>query len=167
MKDMEPKILEPEQRFPQPTNSKVLAILKANATPLAPQAITLLVSRRSRMASPQDDFQMIIDPYHPQTHPDLGARLYELAKPLPEDCRAVLFGCPVLVSRKGIVFAVARGTNTLAFRLSLLCILKGFIVGAKPALKYGLNWIEVDGWPQGNEIAELRRWCKQAYEKAR
>src|SRR5205809_385038 len=52
-------------------------------------------------------------------HPDLVARLWdELGKKLPEDCRAIFFGTPVLIHpTTGVVFAFASGTHTYAFRL--------------------------------------------------
>ena len=162
---MEPDDSNPEKRFSDNANSKLLSFLRAHAAPLDAQSLAILESRRARNTSSQhNEFQRAIDPYHPQTHPDLGERLYELAKPLPEDCRAVVYGCPVLVTPKGIIFAVARGTNTLAFRTPVRFCPMALISGGKPAIAYGLNWIEFDGWPEGNQIANLQKWCRLAYD---
>ena len=53
------------------------------------------------------------------THPDLVSRLWEeLQAGLPEDCRAVFLGVPVLIHpRTGVVFGLASGTHTYALRL--------------------------------------------------
>jgi hypothetical protein len=109
----------PESRFSHTLNFKVLSCLRAPATPLNAQSLAILKSRRARNPS-SNDAQRVVDPYHPQTHPDLGGRLYELAKPLQQDCRDVVYGCPALATPEGIVFAVARGTNRIAFRIPIL-----------------------------------------------
>src|SRR5262245_37456819 len=60
------------------------------------------------------------DPYYTLgTHPDLVAHLWDvLGKPLPEDCRRVVFRAPVLLHpRTGVIFAFAGGTHTYGFRL--------------------------------------------------
>ena len=160
---MRPEGWIPESRFSAIANSKVLSFLKSHANPLNAQSLAILESRRARNSS-SDQVQRPVDPYHPQTHPDLGGRLYELAKPLPEDCRDVVYGCPVLATPKGIIFAVARGTNSLAFRMPVILYPMALISGGKPAIAYGLNWIEYDGWPEGNHITNLRKWCRRAYD---
>jgi hypothetical protein len=162
---MEPKDSNPEKRFSNTTNSKLLSFLKARATQLDSQSLAILESRRARNTSSQHkEAKRAVDPYHPQTHPDLGERLFELAKPLPEDCNDVIYGCPVLATAKGIIFAVARGTNTLAFRIPIIFYPVALISGGKPAVAYGLNWIEFDGWPEDNQIARLLKWCRLAYD---
>jgi hypothetical protein len=160
---MQPEGAIPEKRFSSTANSKVLSFLKAHATPLNPQSLAILESRRARN-TPSNEAQRAVDPYHTQTHPDLGGRLYELAKSLPEDCRDVVFGCPVLATPKGIIFAVARGTNTLAFRIPVIFYPLALVLGGKPAMAYGLNWIEFDGRREGNQMANLRRLSRLAYE---
>jgi hypothetical protein len=161
----QPERAIPERRFSATTNSKLLSFLKAQATSLPPQSLAILEARRARN-TPPDEAQRPVDPYHTQTHPDLSDRLYELAEPIPEACRDVVYGCPVLATPKGIIFALARGTNGIAFRVPVTLYPMALGSGGKPAVAYGVNWIEFDAWPEGNQINNLREWCRLAYDKA-
>ena len=160
---MQPEDSRPERRFSDTANSSVLSFLNAHATALNPQTLAILESRRARNRQ-SNDAHRAVDPYHTQTHPDLGGRLYELAKSLPDDCTDVVYGCPVLATPNGIIFAVARGTNTLAFRIPVRFYPLALVLGGKPAIAYGLNWIEFDGRREGKQTAKLRRLCRIAYE---
>jgi hypothetical protein len=107
------------------------------------------------------------------THPDLVARLWdELTVDLPEDCRFVLFGNPVLMHpRSEIVFAFAGGTHTCALRLPAPIREDALAAGAKQVMTYphrppfrleiiGPEWVFC-AWLKGEE-----HWCRSAYESA-
>jgi hypothetical protein len=107
------------------------------------------------------------------THPELVARLWdELGKTLPEDCRGIFFGAPVLVHpASGIVFAFAAGTHTYAFRLPEAERSAALEAGASLVMRYpggasldlkdvGREW--VFGWWYSTEDA----WCRASFEYA-
>jgi len=107
------------------------------------------------------------------THPDLVARLWdELQAVLPENCRAIFYGRPVLVHpTTNIVFAFATGTHTYALRLPERERAEAIRAGATRVKRYpreqafdladvGDEWVFC-GWFQAEEA-----WCRAAYELA-
>jgi hypothetical protein len=107
------------------------------------------------------------------THPDLVARLWdEITVELPEDCRFVLYGAPVLMHpESNIVFGFAGGTHTYALRLDETLRRQALTAGAKEITTYpsqpafhsetvGPEWIFC-AWLKGEA-----RWCLSAYEFA-
>src|SRR5437762_8979200 len=92
--------------FDHPANGGILRYLKSR-------------ERFTRLA-PSVSPESVPDPYFTLgTHPDLVERLWDkLGKALPEDCRWVVYGTPVLAHPKtGIIFGFAAGTLTYALRL--------------------------------------------------
>lgn len=107
------------------------------------------------------------------THPDLVARLWdELARPLPEDCRAIFLGVPALLHPlTRVVFGFARGTHTYALRLPERERGEALRAGASRFMTYptaapfdlaqvGPEWVFCRWFP------DETRWCLAAYRLA-
>jgi hypothetical protein len=153
-----------------PANRGVLAHL----SDLDRLARSASIAKSRRSCSPAD----VEQPYlRLGTHPDLLARLWDdLGATLPEDCRWIVFGTPVLVHpRSGIIFGFGGGTHTYAFRLPAAERAAALAAGAETVHRYpaypelgiptsvldlaeiGEEWV-FGGWRRGEE-----EWCRAAY----
>ncbi len=107
-------------------------------------------------------------------HPDLLARLWEeLQAGLPEDCRAVFLGVPVLMHpRTGVVFGLAAGTHTYALRLPPREYAAALQAGAVRIRHYPVRQPSFDledigsGWLFCEWYEDEAAWCLGAYEYA-
>jgi hypothetical protein len=114
------------------------------------------------------------DPYYTLgTHPDLVERLWDqLGSVLPEDCRWVLHGTPVLIHpHSRVAFAFATGTLSYALRLAQPEFLEALEAGAQRIHTYPngsvLDLANIgDGWVFGRWLPDEPRWCLAAYEDA-
>ncbi len=111
------------------------------------------------------------------THPDLVQRLWdELGTLLPEDCHAVVLGAPVLLRQStGIIFALAGGTHTYAFRLPPELREPAIKAGATrvyhyrayPELKLETSTFDLadigDEWVFGGWLKGEEDWIRAAY----
>jgi hypothetical protein len=121
-------------------------------------------------ASPED----VTDPYYTLgTHPDLVGRLWdELGGVLPEDCRWVVSGRPVLAHpRTGVIFGFAGGTHTYALRLPEAERRHALASGARRSFSYrdgtrvDLDVLGED-WVLGGWLTLEPDWCLAAYGAA-
>ena len=107
------------------------------------------------------------------SHPDLVARLWDgITTLLPDDCRFVLLGNPVLMHPVSeVVFGFAGGTHAYALRLPEPVREEAMANGAtrihiypgRPPFDlevFGPEWVFCK-WLEGEE-----RWCLSAYEFA-
>lgn len=129
-----------------PKNARVVALLKAKALP----------KKNGGDVSPWD-----IDDYELHTHPDLREKLREIASDALVECECAAYGYPVLTNNDGIIFAIARGTSDLAFRLPPDGILEVVKEGGVVKREYGDDWVTIDPWGKNND--NLKRWCLAAY----
>lgn len=105
------------------------------------------------------------------THPDLVARLWdELGGSLPEDCRRIFCGTPVLMHpATGIVFGFAGGTHTYALRLPDRERTEALAAGATRLAKYPGRQppfdLDVIGpeWVFGHWLKSEPAWCLAAH----
>ena len=105
------------------------------------------------------------------THPDLVARLWdELGRGLPEDCRRIFCGTPVLMHpASGIVFAFAQGTHTYALRVPEPERTAALAAGATRVVKYPGNQGSLDldtfgpEWVFGRWLKGEPKWCASAH----
>ncbi len=109
-------------------------------------------------------------------HSDVAEPLLTAVKPLGEaqvfcpDARAYRY---VVVSTNTIIFGLAVGMNTIAFRLDPRMKLRALVTGAKAYPECGADWVSVlplgsdAGWPavvvvSGSEILGLANLCLRA-----
>jgi len=100
-------------------------------------------------------------------HPDLVARLAEIARPTGAGRRFVA-GCPVIHHPGGRPIAAASGTSWLAVRSALA---PGAMRARRPlAAELDPEWVELDPWGADVAFARgidlLRAHVVQAYERA-
>jgi hypothetical protein len=164
---------EPVVDFEHPANRGILAYL-SNPDRLG-RSVSVARSRRS--CSPDD----IAQPYWSLgAHPDLLQRLWdELGRVLPEDCRWVVLGTPVLVRpRSGVIFAFGGGTQTYALRLPASARAVALAAGGETVRRYpGYAKLDVSAstldlgaigeeWVFGNWRKGEEEWCRAAYDAA-
>lgn len=147
--------------FDSPHNAKVLAYL---ARGMLPEGLTSM-SRSEYKGS-----------YYAWTHPDLSDRFWSLASEL-KTAHWVLYEQAVLVHPEtGIIFALARGTDTIALRLPPKEQTEAFAdpeygrrVKYKPkplnANEFGDDWALVRPFSLDNTTT-VQRWFKVAYDYA-
>jgi hypothetical protein len=116
-----------------------------------------------------------INPWGLGTHPDLVEYLWGFEKGLPEPCACVIHerSMPLFInSSSGIIFALAGGTSTLAFRLpedALAAALAVSGYGASYAYPkstvyakdIGADWALIKPFAKDNPVV-----CRKAYEYA-
>ncbi len=153
--------------FTAPANSGVVCYLRVSAS--SPDAVSLARSKESC------DPESVADPYcNLGTHPDLVGWLWdELTAKLPEVCKWVVYGAPVLVNPKsGIIFGFAGGTHTYGLRLPPSARDDAIKAGCKRISKYPalrINSSEMnrhdlgEEWISGQFQACERDWCLAAY----
>ena len=105
-------------------------------------------------------------------HSDIAESLLASVKPLGDvqvfcpDARAYRY---VLVSTNTVIFGVAVGMNTIAFRLDARMKLRAVATGATAYPECGPGWVTVlplgddSDWP----AVDLRFWALKAYVHAR
>jgi hypothetical protein len=101
-------------------------------------------------------------------HPDLVARLAEIARPIGDTRRQFVAGCPVIHHPNGRPIAAAAGTSWLVVRSALPA---GALRSAQPlAAPLEPDWVELDPWAVGVAFARavdlLRGHVARAYERA-
>jgi len=159
--------------FEHPANHSILAYL-SNPDRLA-RSVSAAKSMRS--CSPTE----VENPYDRLgTHPDLLERLWDqLGKILPNDCRWLLFGTPVLVHPdSGVIFAFGGGTHTYALRLPAPERAAALAAGAETVYRYPaypqlgilasvLDLATIgDEWIFGSWRRAEEQWCRAAYDHA-
>jgi len=103
-------------------------------------------------------------------HSDVAEALAKALKPLGD----VQCFCPepqqyryVAASTRGIIFAVALGINTIAFRLDDRLKARALATGGAPFPEGGKEWVCFtlfrDDWPK----VDLEFWARKAYVAAR
>lgn len=157
--------------FTSLANSGVVRHLKAKAS--SPNAAS--VARSKESCAPES----VDDPYcNLGTHPELVSWLWdELTAKLPEVCKWVVYGSPVLVNPKsGIIFGFAGGTHTYALRLPPAERGAAIKAGCKriskypayPELQIKASELKLDDfgeeWLFGQFQACEKDWCLAAYE---
>lgn len=106
----------------------------------------------------------IADGYDLHTHPDLGELLEQIGR--PTGCLAFYFlGYNVLATAAGVIFALAKGTSTLAFRLPNPADKQdALLAGATPYMEVRPEWVEFPAWNTG--AAVLQAFCIHACKNA-
>lgn len=105
-------------------------------------------------------------------HSDVAESLLKAVKPLGD----VQVFCPdahayryVVVSTNGIIFGLAVGMNTIAFRLDARMKVRAVATGAQAYPECGADWVSV--LPLGDDAdwptVDLRFWALKAYVHAR
>jgi len=105
-------------------------------------------------------------------HSDIVDVLRSAVKPLGD----VQLFCPdwqtyryVVASTKGVIFGLAVGTDTIAFRLNPKMKSRALLTGAEPYPECGDDWLAVvhhqpdSDWP----AVDVRFWAQKAYVHAR
>lgn len=107
------------------------------------------------------------------THPELVERLWDkLGGALPEDCRWVAHGWPVLIHpTSGVIFGFAGGTHAYALRLPAAERAQALAAGAATVHHYpasrALDLADVGPeWVLGRWYADEPAWCLAAYHFA-
>ena len=105
-------------------------------------------------------------------HSDIAEPLLAAVKPLGDvqsfcpDPRAYRY---LVVSTQGIIFGLAVGMNTIAFRLDPRMQLRALATGAQAYPECGEDWVSV--LPLGSDAdwpaVDLRFWALKAYDYAR
>jgi hypothetical protein len=101
-------------------------------------------------------------------HPDLVARLAEIARSVGDPARSFVAGCPVIHHPGGRPIAAAAGTAWLAVRSARPA---GALALAEPrTAALAPDWVELDPWGAGAAFARapdlLRAHMARAYELA-
>ena len=142
---------EPREKFPHPLNAPVLAYLADGA------AISDAPSAHN------------VDEYVLRTHPDVEEALTRLAADLDARARGA-YGHPVLVTRHGILFALAAGTGTLGLRLPDRAWPMALEFGGMPWPEAGPDWVRFNAWdadvPARQHAGDLRYFTDVAFEHA-
>ena len=102
-------------------------------------------------------------------HPDLVARLAEIARPIGDARRRFVAGCPVIQHPRGRPIAAASGTSWLVIRSALPA---GALASrwSHDDEDLGGDWVELDPWGVDVAFARtidlLRGHVARAYERA-
>src|SRR6185503_8731139 len=111
-----------------------------------------------------------VDDYSVRTHPDLADALAALGRDLGLPRRRAAYGVPVLASAGGVLFALARGTHSLAFRLRDREWPLAIEMGAVPWTEVGPEWVRFDAWdpdvPSRQHTGDLRYFAESALRYA-
>jgi hypothetical protein len=132
-------VVEPSERV-HPENAQLLALLRSTA-----------------VRGKGNEFDL--EGYELHTHPDLCDHL----RSLNPYCFRGAYGVPVLANDRSVVFAVARGTSFLAFRLSEPEHSEA-LAGGKPFPEAGQDWVSVEAWRIDKDT--LLKWCRAAHATA-
>lgn len=132
--------------------------LSANA------AILHYLAKYTVPESKTPDSSWIADGYDLHTHPDLGELLEQIGQ--PTNCLAFYFlGYNVLATTAGIIFALAKGTSTIAFHLPDPADKQNaLLAGAILYKEVGPEWVEFPAWNTG--AAVLQAFSTRAYKHA-
>jgi hypothetical protein len=135
-----------------PANRAVLSILQGRAT-----------------ARPLDD-PWALDGFELHVHPDLQERLDQLAVGHPGGRSVGLYGVPGLVAG-GVIYAVARGTSRIEFRIPSGPAREAILLhGGDAESAFGPDWVVADAWlsdiPSAAGTALLRSWVAVAASTA-
>jgi len=134
-------VVEPSERFAHPRNATLLKFLKKTAVTGRGEAYDL-------------------DGYELHTHPDLCDHLQSLNP----HCYGGLYGVPVLANEGGLLFAVARGTSSLAFLLPDSEREAARQAGGFESPDAGEGWIGFEAWRTDKDV--LLKWCRAAHAYA-
>lgn len=119
--------------------------------PDLPENAALLALLRSR-GVPQEGGDYAYEGWELHTHPDLLARLNELA---PHSAPLPTFGVPVLATR-GVAAVAAWGTDTLLLRLPSAPVLER-AAACPPLTDPGQGWYAVSAWQSELSSAQSAR----------
>jgi hypothetical protein len=131
-----------------PENAPILAWLRATAEPAA------------------SEYRLGVWELH--AHPDLCERLDEVA---PDGGRVELYGVPGRASSRGVVYAVARGIDSILLRLAAGEVSDAVLAnGGSPAADVGSEWVVANAWltnvPRAAGTDLLRSWLEAARNAA-
>ena len=127
-----------------PENHQVLANLRQSAEP---------ASSEYRLGA----FEL-------HTHPDVCERLDQVAR----DSRSVgVYGCCARATRGSVLYAIGRGTTTIALRLPDGPVREAVLAhGGRLAPELGIDWVAADVWlsevPRAGGTALLVAWVEAA-----
>jgi len=91
------------------------------------------------------------------THPDLREHLQSLNRA----CFGGAYGIPVLANDARIIFALARGTSHVAFRLPDSAWEEAREAGGVDAPDLGEGWFGFEAWKTAKDV--LMKWCRAAH----
>ena len=114
---------------------------------------------------------LVSDPYYRLgSHPDIVQRVWnEITEKIPEDCKWIVYGIPVLVTPKsGIIFGFTCGTSYV-LRLSPDIIQEAIEKGLETEHKFMDNYnldLSVMGrdWFFGGFYDVEKEWCLKTFE---
>ena len=89
------------------------------------------------------------------THPDLGERLGEIVRGLPNVEFGVYYRLFAARLSGGKIFALAQGTHTIRFRVGEGAVAPGGVEGFEHDAEFGRDWIKVNAW---NPDVPTARW---------
>jgi hypothetical protein len=133
--------VEPRERFAHPRNARLLEVLKEGAVKETGGAGDL-------------------DGYRLRTQRDLC----ELLRSLNPACFGGAYGAPVLMSGRGVIFAVARGASYLVFRIPGAQGDDATDAGGFYSPDIGPGWIGFHVHEIGRDV--LTKWCGEAQAHA-
>jgi hypothetical protein len=84
-------------------------------------------------------------------HPDLVARLAEVARAVPGTRRVFVAGCPVIHHPSGVPLATAAGTKWFTVRSNKS---PGALQTSKRTPGLGSEWVELDPWAPDTAFAK-------------
>ena len=133
---------------------------------LVPALVDWLSSAAGHDPAPGWEADPPLDELH--CHPDLIARLSEVARPIAGVRRRFVGGCPVIEHPQGCPIAAAAGTSWLAVRSDLPA--GALRVGAPTITALGSDWLELNPWSENVAFARaldlLRAHLARAYQLA-
>mgnify|MGYP001599115343 CR=1 FL=1 len=118
-----------------------------------------------------DDAKMMDNKLRLGTHPDYIELLWNVySKTLPKQCKAILYGTPVLINPStSVVFGLAEGTYPPLLRLSKNDVVSIKQKGGKTTLS-DMDGVYADAGVLGNEwvycfsfINDIQSYCLNAY----
>src|SRR5205085_538805 len=115
-----------------------------------------------------------LEEHHPPAHSDVAEELIIASKDVPDrrwHCPDGLNCSYIFFHTQGVVYALAVGQTTLAFRLPEHRITEALRTGGESFEQAGSGWVAFNPFrveiPTIQMRADMKCWCEAAYEHAR
>jgi hypothetical protein len=138
------------------------------AHPANADLLAWLAQGAQRAAQPGVGYQL--DGWYLRAHPDLEETFRAIAQAAHVKGIRGAFGTPVLATKTGLIYALARGTSGIGLRLPPDARAEALTAGAKPWPEAGPEWTLLSAWdsnlPGRELVARLAAWCRRAHDAA-